>query len=84
MYDENFRDALKDLGMDERGVALHDEWELDVALLRSWLRKLRAVATHPQVGQLAGRDRILGGSGNLKSITEVLEVCGRIISSSRQ
>ena len=81
MYDQTLDAALLDLGLDARGVAATENWEVDVPKLRSWIRKLRAFCTHPQVGYLAGR----GGGDNLhkpgvlKSMTEVLEVCSNTL-----
>ena len=42
------------------------------------MRRLRGICTHPQVGQLARQaDKLAksGGHSNLKTITEVFEVC---------
>jgi len=61
--------ALLALGFDARGVTV-DERSLDPILLRSWIRKLRGICTHPQVGQLQNNME----KGTLKSIEEVLEV----------
>ncbi|KAI0641041.1 SNF2 family N-terminal domain-containing protein [Trametes meyenii] len=74
VYDQQLDAALLDLGLDARGVAATENWEVDVWKLRSWLRKLRGICTHPQVGQLAahGADK-LHKPGVLKTMTEVLE-----------
>ncbi|KAI0776695.1 SNF2 family N-terminal domain-containing protein [Trametes elegans] len=75
VYDQTLDAALLDLGLDARGVAATENWEVDVAKLRFWLRKLRGFCTHPQVGQLqahGGADK-LHRPGVLKSMTEVLE-----------
>ncbi|KAI0334196.1 hypothetical protein GY45DRAFT_1318648 [Cubamyces sp. BRFM 1775] len=75
VYNQTLDAALLDLGLDARGVAATENWEVDVAKLRTWIRKLRAICTHPQVGRLAGR----GGADNLhkpgvlQSMAEVLE-----------
>jgi E3 ubiquitin-protein ligase SHPRH len=61
--------ALLALGFDARGVTV-DERLLDPVLLRSWIRKLRGICTHPQVGQLQSSTE----KGTLKSIEEVLDV----------
>jgi E3 ubiquitin-protein ligase SHPRH len=71
VYDESMRQALDELGIDANGVI---QGELNIPLLRAWLRKLRAVATHPQVGMLGDRGRILGEEGHLKTIANVLQV----------
>lgn len=64
-----------DLGLDERGVAASTGWQVDVNILRTWLRKLRGICTHPQVGQLAKQnDRLAKAGSALKTISEVLEV----------
>lgn len=73
VYDEALQQALAELGL-KHDVAVDPGWQPDVSLLRSWLRRLRAVATHPQVGQLDARDKILRGGGNLRTISEVLDV----------
>lgn len=61
--------ALLALGFDARGVTV-DEKLLDPVLLRSWIRKLRGICTHPQVGQLQSSTE----KGTFKSIEEVLDV----------
>ncbi|KAI9061801.1 hypothetical protein FKP32DRAFT_1594010 [Trametes sanguinea] len=75
VYDQTLDAALLDLGLDARGVAATENWEVDVGKLRHWLRTLRGFCTHPQVGQLAihgGVDK-LDKPGVLKSMAEVLE-----------
>lgn len=62
--------ALLALGFDARGVTV-DERLLDPVLLRSWIRKLRGICTHPQVGQLQSSAE---KKGTFKSIEEVLDV----------
>ena len=62
--------ALLALGFDARGVTV-DERLLDPVLLRSWIRKLRGICTHPQVGQLQNSAE---KKGTFKSIEEVLDV----------
>ena len=73
-YDQALDAALLDLGLDTRGVAATENWEVDVAKLRHWLRRLRGLCTHPQVGALAVNavDK-LHKPGVLKSMSEVLE-----------
>ncbi|PIL26140.1 hypothetical protein GSI_11895 [Ganoderma sinense ZZ0214-1] len=73
-YDQALDAALLDLGLDVRGVAATENWEVDVAKLRHWLRRLRGLCTHPQVGALAVNavDK-LRKPGVLKSMSEVLE-----------
>lgn len=41
--------VLLDLGLDARGVAASGGWQVDGALLRSSIRRLRGICTHPQV-----------------------------------
>ncbi|OCH83870.1 hypothetical protein OBBRIDRAFT_786844 [Obba rivulosa] len=72
VYDQNFENALLELGLDARGVAVREDWEPDTALLRAWLRKLRGICTHPQVGQLHDHAG-LHKPGVLKTIGDVLE-----------
>ena len=59
-------------------MAVNEDWEVDTAVLRTWLRKLRGICTHPQVGQLQQHADKLHKPGVLKSIGEVLEVNERI------
>ncbi|KZT00238.1 uncharacterized protein LAESUDRAFT_816623 [Laetiporus sulphureus 93-53] len=73
VYDQAFENALLELGFDARGVAVRPDWDVDTADLRSWLRRLRGICTHPQVGQLQAYADKLHKPGVLKSIGEVLE-----------
>ncbi|KAG8904371.1 hypothetical protein FRC01_008755, partial [Tulasnella sp. 417] len=74
-YDQTLETALLELGLDARGVARWDDWELNGALLRSAIRRLRMACIHPQVGalgaQAAGGQRALGG-GVIRPIGDVL------------
>ncbi|KAI0697783.1 SNF2 family N-terminal domain-containing protein [Cytidiella melzeri] len=72
VYDQNFENALLELGLDARGVAVAENWQVDTGVLRYWLRKLRGICTHPQVGQLQNQDK-LHKPGVLKTMGEVLE-----------
>jgi E3 ubiquitin-protein ligase SHPRH len=49
VYDQNFEAALTELGLDARGVAASGGWQVEPTLLRTLLRKLRGICTHPQV-----------------------------------
>lgn len=60
--------------MDARGVAVSDNWEVNTHALRTWLRTLRGICTHPQVGQLLGQADKTHKPGVLKTMSEVLEV----------
>ncbi|KAL5520312.1 hypothetical protein ACEPAG_9526 [Sanghuangporus baumii] len=74
VYDENLERALNELGLDSEGVAASSGWQLDVNLLRHWMRRLRGICTHPQVGKLSKQnDRLAKANNALKSIGEVLE-----------
>jgi E3 ubiquitin-protein ligase SHPRH len=73
VYDENLEKALLNLGLDARGVATSQNGEVDATLLRTWLRKLRQICTHPQVGQLQKPGDKSFKSGVLKSMRQVLE-----------
>ncbi len=73
VYDQNFEHALLELGLDARGVAVSENWQVDTGTLRYWLRKLRGICTHPQVGQLQNQDK-LHKPGVLKTMADVLEV----------
>ncbi|TFY56627.1 hypothetical protein EVG20_g8854, partial [Dentipellis fragilis] len=72
VYDENIESALRELGLDARGVAASENWQIDTALLRSWLLKLRQICTHPQVGQLLKQGERTS-KGALKTMSQVLE-----------
>ncbi len=65
---------MLDLGFDARGVTVSENWELDTAALRSWLRKLRGICTLPQVGHLQNQADKSNKSGGLKTMAEVLDV----------
>ena len=63
-----------DLGLDARGVAANEGWQINVPLLRSCIRKLRGICTHPQVGQLFRLNDRTIRPGVLKTLGDVLEV----------
>ncbi|KIK38243.1 hypothetical protein CY34DRAFT_402958 [Suillus luteus UH-Slu-Lm8-n1] len=73
VYDHHLEAALVELGLDMRGVAVNEGWQIDATLLRNVLRKLRGICTHPQVGQLQRPGDKLAKPGALKSIGDVLE-----------
>ncbi|TFK32939.1 SNF2 family N-terminal domain-containing protein [Crucibulum laeve] len=73
VYDQTLEVILLDLGLDARGVAASSGWQVDGALLRSSLRRLRGICTHPQVGQLQHRGDNLYKPGALKTMDAVLE-----------
>lgn len=73
VYTQNFYNACLDLGLDVRGIAVREDWEADTTVLRAWLRKLRGICTHPQVGQLSNRADRQHKSKGIKSMSEVLE-----------
>lgn len=75
VYDHHLEAALVELGLDMRGVAVNEGWQIDATLLRNVLRKLRGICTHPQVGQLQRPGDKLAKPGALKSIGDVLEAC---------
>lgn len=75
VYDRNLEAALVELGLDVRGVAASEGWQVDAAILRNILRRLRGICTHPQVGQLQRPTDKLSRPGALKSIGDVLEAC---------
>lgn len=64
---------MLELGLDANGVAASSGWDVDAGVLRSCLRRLRGLCTHPQVGQLQN-DRVYAKSGALKTMDEVLQV----------
>lgn len=73
IYDDILDNALQDLRVDERGVAAHSGWAMDLGSLRNWLHKLRQACTHPQVGGTGKVDRLMGGRG-IKSMSDVLQL----------
>jgi len=73
VYDQNLESVLLELGLDARGVAATENWEVDGGLLRASIRKLRGICTHPQVGQLQRRGDVVK-RGALKTMDAVLEV----------
>jgi E3 ubiquitin-protein ligase SHPRH len=81
VYDQNLEKALLELGFDARGVAIAQNWQVDTGNLRTWLRRLRGICTHPQVGQLQNKADKLNKPGILKTIGEVLEVRSAVVSS---
>ncbi|KAF9566044.1 hypothetical protein CPC08DRAFT_682833 [Agrocybe pediades] len=72
VYDQNLEAVLLQLGLDARGVAATSGWEVDAAVLRSAIRRLRGICTHPQVGQLLRKGDNLFRPGALKTIDAVL------------
>ena len=74
VYDETLEGILYTLGLDARGVAASAGWELDTAVLRAGIRRLRAVCTHPQVGQLQRQQGEKTVKAPLKTMEQVLEV----------
>ncbi|KAG6895597.1 hypothetical protein C0992_000477 [Termitomyces sp. T32_za158] len=74
VYDQALEGALLELGLDARGVAGVEGWEIDSTILRSAIRRLRGICTHPQVGRLQRPgDKILK-PGAVKTIDDVLQV----------
>ncbi|KAF8576626.1 hypothetical protein K439DRAFT_1366726 [Ramaria rubella] len=71
IYDQTLQEALDELGVDSRGVAASQDWEIDIGLLRNWLRRLRQICTHPQVGSLQRKKMV--NSGTIKTMREVLQ-----------
>ncbi|KAF8259089.1 SNF2 family N-terminal domain-containing protein [Lactarius quietus] len=63
VYDQNWEKALLQLGLDARGVVTLQDSEVNTTLLRTWLRKLRQICTHPQTYK----------PGVLKTMGQVLE-----------
>jgi E3 ubiquitin-protein ligase SHPRH len=65
--------ALLQLGLDARGVTTSQNGEVDTTALRTWLRNLRQICTHPQVGRLQKPGDKLLKSGALKTMKQILE-----------
>ncbi|KAG6916879.1 hypothetical protein DXG01_004788 [Tephrocybe rancida] len=73
VYDQALEAALQDLGLDARGIAASDGWQIDGTVLRAAIRRLRGICTHPQVGQLQRPGDKLYKPGTVKTIDEVLQ-----------
>ncbi|KAJ3562251.1 hypothetical protein NP233_g9694 [Leucocoprinus birnbaumii] len=73
VYDQMLQNMLNELGLDAHGVAASAGWQVDATYLRSSLRRLRALCTHPQVGQLQRQGDKPIKPGAVKSMEEVLE-----------
>lgn len=73
VYDQTLDQLLEMLGLDARGVAATENWEVDPVLLRSMIRRLRGICTHPQVGQLQNTVGKMSKPGKLKSMSDVLQ-----------
>ncbi|KAI6007072.1 SNF2 family N-terminal domain-containing protein [Pisolithus albus] len=73
VYDQALEESLAELGLDARGVATYEGWQVDAGVLRNVLRRLRGICTHPQVGQLQRQGDKHAKTSVLKSMTEVLE-----------
>ncbi|KAH9068111.1 SNF2 family N-terminal domain-containing protein [Lactarius deliciosus] len=73
VYDQNWENALLQLGLDARGVNSSQNSEINTTLLRSWLRKLRQICTHPQIGQLQRPGDKTYKPGVLKTMGQVLD-----------
>ncbi|KAH6907324.1 SNF2 family N-terminal domain-containing protein [Coprinopsis sp. MPI-PUGE-AT-0042] len=71
VYDQTLEQILLELGLDSRGVAATEGWEVDANLLRTSIRRLRGICTHPQVGQLQ-RNGENYKKGALKTMDAVL------------
>ncbi|KIJ47249.1 hypothetical protein M422DRAFT_249098 [Sphaerobolus stellatus SS14] len=71
IYDEALQQALDDLGVDARGVAVSEGWEMDITLLRGWLRRLRQICTHPQIGHLQRGN--VSKPSTIKTMQDVLQ-----------
>ncbi|KDR77994.1 hypothetical protein GALMADRAFT_244962 [Galerina marginata CBS 339.88] len=73
VYDQALEEVLLQLGLDARGVAAFSGWQASSNLLRTSIRRLRGICTHPQVGQLQKKGDGLYKPGALKTIKAVLE-----------
>ncbi|KAJ7050573.1 SNF2 family N-terminal domain-containing protein [Mycena amicta] len=73
VYDQEFDRVLLELGLDYRGVDVRGEQgEPDAGILRASIRRLRALCTHPQVGQLG--NKLFKQGGTLKTMAQVLDL----------
>ncbi|KAF5374415.1 hypothetical protein D9757_011842 [Collybiopsis confluens] len=75
VYDQSLEAVLNDLELDARGVAATENWEVDASLLRTSIRRMRGICTHPQVGQVVGQnERLYKAGGTLKTMADVFQV----------
>ena len=51
VYDQALVESLAELGLDARGVAAYEGWQVDASVLRNVLSRLRGICTHPQVSR---------------------------------
>ncbi|KAF8630101.1 hypothetical protein AX17_005497 [Amanita inopinata Kibby_2008] len=65
--------VLLELGLDACGIATSAGWDVDGSVLRSSIRRLRGICTHPQVGQLPRQNDRLYKPGTLKTMADVLQ-----------
>ncbi|KAK2460408.1 hypothetical protein APHAL10511_007573 [Amanita phalloides] len=72
VYDQAFEAVLLEIGLDARGVAASSGWDVDGNVLRSAIRRLRGICTHPQVGQLQRQNDKLFKPGTVKTMADVL------------
>ncbi|KAF8731589.1 hypothetical protein AX14_004659 [Amanita brunnescens Koide BX004] len=72
VYDQEFEAVLLEIGLDARGVAASSGWDVDGNALRSAIRRLRGICTHPQVGQLQRPNDKLHKPGTVKTMADVL------------
>jgi len=53
VYDQAFEGMLLEIGLDARGVASSAGWDVDGNMLRSAIRRLRGICTHPQLSKMS-------------------------------
>lgn len=63
-------ESLTALGLDESGIPLSPQCELDATLLRTSIRRLRQACTHPQIGNALGGTKVT--TPKISSIDHVL------------
>ncbi|KAF8624317.1 hypothetical protein AX15_005947 [Amanita polypyramis BW_CC] len=73
IYNQAFEAVLLEIGLDARGVATSSGWDVDANVLRSAMRRLRGICTHPQVGQLQRHNDGIYKPGTVKTMTDVLQ-----------
>ncbi|KAF2666062.1 hypothetical protein BT63DRAFT_481872 [Microthyrium microscopicum] len=78
MYAQTFEQMCRDCGLNDDGSPSSDTWDptdqMTVDKMRSWLRRLRQLCLHPQVG--TKNQRVLGSSRGapLRTVADVMTI----------
>lgn len=75
-YQSLFEEMCEVVGVDRNGAPLYDGWSPEnpgtIAMMKSWLNRLRQTALHPEVGNL-NRKNLGRKEGPMRTVDEVLE-----------